>query len=173
MNRISFFIFLLISILFLSCGSVSNYSRNNLDKNYFAGKEIYFVIKQSSAKYVNMSGLYIETIFDDYREPIVSDVFGESLQELALETNIRLRLVYNEDNFSSNAIIVNVEINEILWHFSFSKATMKTKMKYEIADSNKTYDIEGIHKSIGSSKAKDLKKSFKNANYKILKELQK
>ena len=69
--------------------------------------------------------------------------------------------------------MVNVEINEILWHFSFSKATMKTKMKYEIADSNIKYDIEGIHKSIGSSKANDLKKSFKNANYKLLMELQK
>lgn len=169
---IPIFSLLLFFILF-SCGSVSNYTKNNLNKSFYENKTIYFSLNPNSVQDVKMSGLYINTIFDDGFTLNVENSFRESVQELATETKLNLKYINNTQNLPDNETFINVEITDISWHFGFSVATMKTNVIYNNQKINKVYNIEGIRKSGGGSKSNNLKKSLKNANYKFLKELEK
>ena len=120
-----------------------------------------------------MSGMYGTTAFDDGYKLNIENSFKESIEELGTETKLKLKNIKNIDNLSNNEILVNVEISDILWHFGFSIATLKTKVTYKIQNIDKIYNTEGIRKSGGGSKSNNLKKSLKNANYKFLKEFEK
>ncbi|MFN8325953.1 MAG: hypothetical protein U0T80_09455 [Flavobacteriaceae bacterium] len=160
-------------IIFISCGSVSDYSNNTLNKSYYENKTIYFILNSNSKKEVTMSGMYGTTAFDDGYKLNIENSFKESIEELGTETKLKLKNIKNIDNLSNNEILVNVEISDILWHFGFSIATLKTKVTYKIQNIDKIYNTEGIRKSGGGSKSNNLKKSLKNANYKFLKEFEK
>jgi hypothetical protein len=120
-----------------------------------------------------MSGLYTKTIFDDNYPPVVEDVFKESIEELAKETNLDLKFIKDKSNISSNEIVVEAKMSEISWHFGFSTATFKTKLTYLILNSKDIYETEGIRKSGGGSKINNLRKSLKDANYKFLEKFEK
>ena len=164
---------LLFALTFFSCGTKSNYSDNSLNKNYYQGKTIYFYLKPNSVKEVKMSGLYKSTVFDDNYPPNIDNIFKESIEELSSETKVNLKIINNNVSLSNNDILVNVYITNITWHFGFSTATLKSQILYEIQDTNKSYNIEGLRKSGGGSKINNVRKSLKNANYKFLKELEK
>ncbi|MCW1147518.1 hypothetical protein [Flavobacterium lacisediminis] len=165
-------IFSTILILF-SCGTSHNYTMNNLNQNFYQNKTIYFILDTNSIKEVKMSGLYTTTIFDDNYPPIVEDVFKESIEELAKETKFDLKFIKDRNNISSNEIVVEAKISEISWHFGFSRATFRTKLEYNILNSNDIYETDGIRKSGGGSKTNNLRKSLKDANYKFLKKFEK
>lgn len=173
MKKINNLYYLLLVLTIVSCGTVSNYSDNSLNKNYYQGKIIYFKLNPNSVKDVKMSGLYTSTVFDDNYPPNIENIFKESLEELSAETKVNMKLVNNYTDLSNNAILVNVDIKNISWHFGFSTATLKSQVLYEIQSVNKSYNIEGIRKSGGGSKINNVRKSIKNANYKFLKELEK
>lgn len=159
--------------IFFSCGSVSNYTNNSLNKEYYGNKTIYFTLSPNSVKEVTMSGLYSPTIFDDRLPPNIDEVFKESVDELASETKLNLKYIRGIENLSNNETVVIAEISEISWHFGLSTAKFKTKVNYFIQNLNKTYNIEGMRKSGGGSKSNNLKKSLKNATYNFLKEFEK
>ena len=47
---------------------------------------------------------------------------------------------------------IKTYIKKISWHFGFSIATLKSEVVYEIENTNKSYNIDGIRKSGGGSK---------------------
>lgn len=173
MKKSTLLFYLFLAFAFCSCGSISDYSNSSLNKSYFQGKTIYFKLDPNSAKEVQMSGLYTSTIFDDNYPPNIENIFKESLQELSTETKINLQFVNYNDALSPDAILVNVDIESITWHFGFSTATLKSHILYKIKNGDRSFEIEGIRKSGGGSKINNVRKSIKNGNYKFLKELEK
>lgn len=173
MKNLNPFFYLFIFVTFLSCGTTSNYSSSSLNKNYYQDKTIYFFLDPNSVKDVKMSGLYNSTIFDDNYPPDIEKIFKESIEELANETKLNLKYSNNLETSLQNEIHVKVDIKDISWHFGFSTATLKSEVSYQIQNANKSYNVEGIRKSGGGSKINNVRKSFKNASYKFLKELEK
>lgn len=173
MKKLNTLFYLLIAFTLVSCGTVSNYSDNSLNKNYYQNKTLYFKLSPNSVKDIKMSGLYTSTIFDDNYPPNIESIFKESILELSSETKVDLKIVNDHVDLSGNETLVNVDIKNISWHFGISIATLKSQVLYEIQGVNKFYHVEGIRKSGGGSKINNVRKSIKNANYKFLKEFEK
>lgn len=172
MKKLTLIFILFLSFIIYSCGSVSNYSKNSLNKSFYENKTIYFTLNPNSVQDVKMSGLYTNTIFDDGITLNVENSFKQSIEELATETKLNLKYINSTQNLSDNETLINVEIIDISWHFGFSVAKMKTNVIYKNQNFGTIYTTEGIRKSGGGSKSNNLKKSLKNANYKFLKELE-
>lgn len=173
MKNLKFLSILIITFVLFGCGSASDYTKNNLSKNFYENKTIIFILNPNSIQDVPLSGTYTTTVFDDNKSLVVTEAFKESIEELAAETKFNLKFAENLSNVPSNSTVVNVEIKEASWHFGFSVATMKTNVNYKIQNDNRELAIEGIRKSGGGSRTNNFKKSLKNATYKFLKELEK
>lgn len=161
---------ILFCLIFINCGSVSDYTKNTLNQEFFKGKTIIFTLDRNSVNRLSYEGLIIGIEV----QPNVKDVFRESIEELAKETKLNLKFVENINDISYSETVVEAKITQALWSFGFSKATMKTIVQYKItSDNNKIYQINGIRKSGGGAENNNLRKSLKNANYNFLKEFEK
>lgn len=161
---------LLTCLIFVNCGSVSDYTKNTLNQEFFKGKTIKFILDDKGVNKLSYEGprMGVEV------QPNVKEVFKESIEELALETKLNLKFIENPNDISDSEMIVEAKITQALWSFGFSKATMKTTVTYKItSNDNKTYQVNGIRKSGGGAENNNLRKSLKNANYNFLKELEK
>jgi hypothetical protein len=162
----------LIILTFVNCGSVSNYTNNTLNKNFYSSKTIYFTLNQKSKTTMDVKGGM--PVLGGYKAPNVKEVFKESIQELANETKLDLKFMEtSEKNSGKDIILVDAEILEINWTFGLSVATLKTKIDYNLVNDAKLIKTEGIRKSGGGSESNNLRKSLKNATYKFLQEFEK
>ncbi|MBP4139669.1 hypothetical protein [Flavobacterium geliluteum] len=159
---------LLIFSLF-SCATKSNFSKNNLNKEYFKDKTIVFSFNENSVKSTKKSGprAGIE------KRPNINQTFNESVTQFAKETKINLKIKYFKNEIINNSDInVDVEITDISWMFNLSSATMVSTLNYKIG--NKVYKKVGIYKNMsGGSEKKHIIRSLKTAHYSLLQELQK
>ncbi|WP_269236815.1 hypothetical protein [Flavobacterium flavigenum] len=175
MNNIKQFTIFLIVLTLTSCGTSHNYSNNDLKKHFFDGKIIYFKLNNKSKKSINFSGMVVG-LGGGIRQPNVKETFKLSIEELAIETNLRLKFIENSETTegqSSNDIVIESDIAEINWHFGFSVATLKTLVKYKNTSNNQEISTNGIRKSGGGDEKNNLKKSLKDATYNFLKEFEK
>ena len=173
MKHFKKFIYSSLLLMLFSCGTSSNFSSNVLDKTYFQNKTIYFTLDKESVKNIEMSGSYLETAFDSKIPPIIENVFKESIDELANETNFNFIYITDNSTISNNDLLVNVKLTNVTWKFGFYNAIFKTEATYKIHNSDRTYNVEGIRKSPGGDKSNNLRKSLKITNYNFLKELEK
>jgi hypothetical protein len=172
MKKTKLFLTTIIILIFTNCGSVSNYTKNTLDKAFYKSKTIFFTLNQNSKTTMEIYGGM--PILGGYKAPNVKEVFKKSIQELANETKLDLKFIEsNEINSYKDHMLVDVEISEITWTFGISVATLKTDVNYNIINQNRNINTIGIRKSGGGSESNNLRKSLKNANYKFLQELQK
>ncbi|WP_374440141.1 hypothetical protein [Epilithonimonas sp.] len=172
-NLKSFILLLIISVFLISCGTSHNYTNNTLNKNFFETKTIYFKLNPNSQNVINFSGM-VGSVFGGITQPNVKETFKLSIEELAAETNVKLKFIeYNDEIKTTNPDIIDVNISEINWHFGFSVATLKTVVNYKNLYDNNEIKTTGIRKSGGGDEMNNLKKSLKDATYKFLKELEK
>lgn len=173
MNKPKQFTLLLILLTLVSCGTSHNYSNNDLNKHFFDGKIIYFKLNDKSKNLINFSGM-VGTVGGGIRQPNVKETFKLAIEELAIETNLKLKFIENsETTENSDVIIIESDIAEINWHFGFSVATLKTLVKYKNTSNNQEISTNGIRKSGGGDEKNNLKKSLKDATYNFLKEIEK
>jgi len=160
----------LILFFLISCATTSNFSKNDLKNEYFKNKTIIFTFNQNSENFVSYDGPRAGL----EHQPNVKEVFKKSIEELAVETKLDLKFkeTYAEANNSETHI--DAEIKEILWVFNLSSATMKTSINYNLKNKNKVYKINSSYKNMtGGDEKNNLIRSFKIANYSLLKELEK
>ncbi len=157
------YLFLLLSaLLFTSCASVQNYTNNNLNQDYYKNKILIFELHPSSQLIIAKSGPSAGI----FMQPNTRETFKEAIKELADETKINIK---NNDIEESNVI---VKIKDINWKFKLSSAEMVTEINF--ITNNTEYLTTGNFKNFsGGSEKNNLKKSFKNAIYNFLIELQK
>jgi hypothetical protein len=141
------------------------------NKTYYENKTICFLLSENSST--------IQIIKEgpnrgETKTPNNKETFKKSIEELALETNLNIKFIHSENELSSNEILVKADIIDLKWIFGFSSLTMKSNVNYELNNNGKIYKILGIHKtSMGGSKEWNLFQSLKNANYLLLKEIEK
>jgi hypothetical protein len=173
MNKLKQFTVFLILLSLTSCGTSHNYANNDLKKQFFDGKIIYFKLNDKSKNSINFSGM-VGTVGGGIRQPNVKETFKLSIEELAIETNLKLKFIENsETTENNNSMVIESDIAEINWHFGFSVATLKTIVKYKNTSNNQEISTNGIRKSGGGDEKNNLKKSLKDATYNFLKELEK
>ncbi len=156
-------LFTLFSIFLLaSCSTVQNYSNNQLNQDYFKNKTLIFELHPSSQLIIARSGPNAGI----FMQPDSKETFREAVMELANETKVNLKT----NEFQESNVIV--KIKDINWKFKLSSAEMITDINF-ITD-NTEYPVTGSFKNFsGGSEKNNLKKSFKNAVYNFLIELQK
>ncbi len=173
MKHLKVLFLFIITITLISCGTSHNYTNNNLNKNFYEGKSLYFKLNTKSQNQINFTGM-VGSVFGIV-QPNVKETFQLSIDELANETKVKLKFIENfEEINDKEALIFDTDISEINWHFGFSVATLKTIVNYKNINNNST-DIKtiGIRKSGGGDEKNNLKKSLKDATYKLLQELEK
>lgn len=166
MKKIAFLLFLIITLA--GCSSASHYSNKKLNKDYFLGKTIVFILHPNSVDKIKKEGPNVGNL----RQLDVKNIFKKSVEELAYETKLNLK--YEEYNYqvAQNEQLVSAEITSIRWIFTASSATMQTDVKYHLNEVDKIIEIKGKFKNMmGGDEKPHLRKSFKNANYLLLEEL--
>lgn len=150
-----------LSVVF-SCSTVQNYTSNNLNQEYYKNQKLVFELHPSSQLIIAKSGPRAGIPMS----PDTRETFKEAVAELANETKINLKTNETEE---SNVV---AKIKDINWKFKLSSAEMITDINF-ITD-NTEYPTVGSFKNFsGGSEKNNLKKSFKNALYNFLLELQK
>ena len=173
MKIFRFFLLFAAAITLTACGTFHNYTNNSLNKNFYAEKSIYFKLNPKSQNQINFTGMY-GTVLGGVMQPNVKETFQLSLNELASETNVRLKFIENSEEITDkNAVVFDTDISEINWHFGFFVATLKTVVNYKNISNSKEIQTTGIRKSGGGDEKNNLKKSLKDATYKFLKEYEK
>lgn len=173
MKKQILFFTLLISFFFARCGSSSDYTNKPLNKVFYGDKTIYFKINARSQKLITFSGM-VGTIGRGVIQPNVEETFRLSINELASETNLKLKFIEKPSEIDDKkALVIDTNISEIQWHFGFSVATLKTGVIYKNTNNNSEITTTGIRKSGGGNEVNNLKKSLKDATYNFLKELEK
>ncbi|WBV53112.1 hypothetical protein [Chryseobacterium gambrini] len=141
----------------IGCGSVENYTQNDLRQEFFQEKMMVFTLSSASVKYINVTGPH-----SGYpSNPDVNEVFKQAVAELAEETHLNLKTA---DHISQASI--DVKILDIDWHFGLSRTDMITKLNFNT--NGKNYESTGHFKNFGGSAGNNLKRSFKNAIYNFL-----
>ena len=160
----------IILLSLVGCATNSNFTKNNLNNEYFKGKTIVFTLNKNSKKSLSYSGPRAGY----ERQPDLKEAFNIAIEELAKETKLDLKFNEGNNELNKNEIIVDSEITEILWAFDLSSATMKTSLNYTLKSNNKIFKINGIYKNMsGGAEKGNLIRSLKIANYSFLKELEK
>ena len=162
---------LFLITIFCSCSTPMKYQNNMFNRTFYENKTIYFTLSGSSdfIRIVKEGPNRGETKTPNNRE-----IFKKSIEDLAIETNLNLKYLESAKEINKSEILVRVNIKNLNWIFSFSNATMKSFVNYNIINETKSYDLSGIHKNnSGGSKEWNLYNSLKNANYLFLKELEK
>ncbi|WP_166926382.1 hypothetical protein [Flavobacterium poyangense] len=163
---------IIICLLILSlssCATKSNFSKNNLKKDYFKDKTIVFSFNENSVQNIKKSGPWVGI----ERPPNINETFNESVLKLAKETKINLKIKYFKNQEINNSDInIDAEITDISWMFELSSATMVATIHYKIGD--KIYKKVGLFKNMsGGFEKRNLIKTLKTAHYSLLQELQK
>jgi hypothetical protein len=170
MNNIKFLLFLSVIVCFIGCGTSHDYTKNNLNKNYFSEKIIFIKIDPNSKNGISLSGI---TGGQRVNQPDVKETFKNATNELSTETNIKIKLVdsFEGINNDKNNLMFEAHILEIDWYFGFSQTTLKTVVDFK----NNTKEIRaiGIRKSGGGDETNNLRKSLKDVTYNFLKEIEK
>ncbi|HEX8561960.1 MAG TPA: hypothetical protein VF676_03165 [Flavobacterium sp.] len=163
---------ILLFSIFSGCGASSDYSKSVLNRNFYSDKILYFKLNSKSQDWLDRKGSS-QTIFGPEEQPNVQKEFQRSIQELALETKLNIKILDSTDNnLSPNMIIVDVKISKLLWKFGFSTAIMYSEATYTISE-NQVFKIKGSHNAGGAGNASNtVKKAFKNTTYNFLKELE-
>ena len=105
-----------------------NALRVNLNKSFYQGKSIYFKLNPKSQNQINFSGM-VGTVLGGIIQPNVKETFKKSIEELASETNLKLKFIENSEKIiDKESIVFDTDISEISWHFGFSIATLKTNV---------------------------------------------
>ncbi len=146
------------------------YQNSMFNNSFFENKIIYFKLNEKSddIRIVKKGPNRGETKTPNNRE-----TFKKSVEDLAIATNLNLKYLESDKELTKDEILINVEIKNLDWIFSFSSATMKSLVNYEVAKNKKSFEIIGIHKNnSGGSKEWNLYNSLKNANFHFLKELE-
>ncbi|GEN71611.1 MULTISPECIES: hypothetical protein [Chryseobacterium] len=173
MKIFRFLLLLAATIALTACGTSHNYTNNSLNKNFYAEKPIYFKLNPKSQTLINFTGMH-GTVLGGVVQPNVKETFQLSLNELANETNVKLKFIENSEEITDkDALVFDADISEINWHFGFSVATLKTVVNYKNISNNKEIQTTGIRKSGGGDEKNNLKKSLKDATYNFLKEYEK
>ena len=116
----------------------------------------------------------VGTVLGGIIQPNVKETFKKSIEELASETNLKLKFIENSEKIiDKESIVFDTDISEISWHFGFSIATLKTNVIYKDKNNGNEIITNGIRKSGGGDEMNNLKKSLKDATFKFLKELEK
>ncbi|EIA08326.1 hypothetical protein [Flavobacterium frigoris] len=160
-------VLLLLSLV--GCATSSDFTKNNLNNDFFKNKKIVFTFNENSKKAVAYSGpkAGIE------RQPDVKEVFKQSIEELAKETKLDLKFNEFGNSNSNSDTNVNADVTEILWTFNLSSATMSTVINYKI-NNNEVDTINSSYKNMtGGNEKNNLLRCFKIANYSALKKLEK
>jgi hypothetical protein len=156
-----FYGFLLLSAV--SCGSVQNYTKNDLKQNFFEEKMMTFNLNSASVQYINVTGPHMGTS----SQPDVNEVFKLAIEELKKETKIDLKIANSISQANIEAQIVDIN-----WKFGLSSAEMITIVNFNT--NGKTFTSTGKFKNMGYGEASNiLRKSLKNAIYNFLMEYQK
>lgn len=172
MKNLKILFLLLITLLLISCGTSHNYTNRPLNKVFYGERTVYFKINPRSQKSITFSGM-VGTIGGIF-QPNVKETFRISINELASETNLKLKFIENFDEIEDKkALLIDTDIAEIKWHFGFSVATLKTEVVYKNVNNDSEIKTTGIRKSGGGNEMNNLKKSLKDATYNFLKELEK
>lgn len=173
MKKLQPIILTLLIFFLVSCGTSSTYTQSSINQNFYKGKTIYFMNSFESKDFISYKGM-VGSVLGPSMPPNVKDVFKKSIEELATETNINLKVVDNLDNIPSDSstVLVYTKINNIVWSFGLSVATLTTDVTYTLKPENIIYKTIGIRKSGGGDPSNNLRKSLKVANYKFLKELE-
>lgn len=173
MKNLKFILFFLVIITFIGCGTSHNYTKNDLNKSFFSGKTIFIKIDSKSKNAINLNGMTGGQQI--YQQPNVKETFKESINELSIETNVKINLVdsFERVNNDNNNLMFEAHILDIDWHFGFSTATLKTVIDFKNMSNNNQIRITGIRKSGGGDETNNLRKSLKDATYNLLKELEK
>ncbi|WP_312083044.1 hypothetical protein [Epilithonimonas hominis] len=133
-----------------------------MNQDYYKNKVLVFELHPSSQLIIAKSGPSAGI----FMQPNTKETFKEAVIELANETKLNLK---TNDTEESNVV---VKIKDINWIFKLSSAEMITEINF-ITD-NTEYPVNGNFKNFsGGSEKNNLKKSFKNAIYNFLIELQK
>jgi hypothetical protein len=159
----------LLGLTLFGCATKSNFSKNNLNHDYFNSKTVVFSINENSVKSIKKSGPRAGM----EKRPDINETFNESVAELAKETKINLKVKYfKNQTINDSDINIDAEITDISWMFDLSSATMVSTINYKIGD--KIYKKVGIYKNMtGGSEKRNLIRSLKTAHYSLLQELQK
>lgn len=161
---------LLILLSIVGCATNSNFTKNNLKNDFYKNKKIVFTFNENSKNKVSYSG----PMAGNEHQPDVKKAFQKSIEELAEETKLDLK--FKEINYGTNFSEMNIDaqVTEILWIFNLSSATMNTSISYTLKNDNKVYKINSSYKNMtGGDEKNNLIRSFKIANYSLLKELEK
>lgn len=152
---------LLFSIV--SCGSVQNYTENDLNQSFFQDKKMIFTWNSASVQYVNITGPHMGTS----PEPNVKEVFEQAVKEISNETKLDLNTINNGSQASIDAKILDIN-----WKFGLTSAEMITQVNFSA--NGQKYTSVGHFKNMGyGNKGDILRKSLKNAVYNFLLEYQK
>tara|TARA_B100000795_G_C22766964_1_gene426128 strand:- start:1000 stop:1524 length:525 start_codon:yes stop_codon:yes gene_type:complete len=112
--------------------------------------------------------------FGRERVPNIRDIYKESVKNMAEETglNVQYRESYNPTKGSEIHIVAT--ITKLNWVFTPISATMESYVDFEIDGAVAEYQLIGLFKNMwGGTEKYNLTKSLKNANFKLLKELEK
>ncbi len=172
MKNLKVILFFLIIITFIGCGTSHNNTKNDLNKSFFSEKTIFIKIDSKSKNAIYLNGI---TGGQRINQPDVKETFKNSINELSIETNVKINLVdsFEGVNNDNGNLMFEAHILEIDWHFGFSTATLKTVIDFKNMINNNQIKIAGIRKSGGGNETNNLRKSLKDATYNLLKKLEK
>tara|TARA_R110002124_G_scaffold75850_5_gene203358 strand:+ start:390 stop:899 length:510 start_codon:yes stop_codon:yes gene_type:complete len=160
----------LLALTLTNCATTSNFAKNDLKNEFFKNKTITFTLNEKSKMNVSYSGP--RAGFE--RQPDVKEAFKKSIEELAYETKLDLKFTETSNTASTSEMNVDAEVTEILWVFNLSSATMKTTINYTLKNDPKVHTINSNYKNMTAGNEKNnLIRTFKIANYSLLKELEK
>lgn len=171
MNKLLTCVAVSIFIITLSGCSISNYSKSEFNKDKLKNKTVVFYMDSSNDTVrVNKKGLFIPIPFTG--KPVYNrEIFRESLADLAEETQVNLK--YSDTLRASNdsVIYINTNLLNNTWKASFFHITMLSDINYKVRD-NETYTQKGRYRNyFGGHGLTFLYKSYKNANFQIVKKL--
>lgn len=165
-------IIIVFSILAFGCGSSQKTYTNTFSDGFVKGKTIIFTLKQPNSIEVEMMGI---TGGQVPNRPNPKRCFTKSIEQLAEETHLSIQYQDFYQKSSDSEIHIEATLDRIIWTFGLSTTEMKASMKYSVPQYDLSYESDGIFKkSLGIQGVENtLIKAMKNANYLLLKELDK
>lgn len=170
MKLVSSFI---VSILLfsLSACSISNYRKSEFNKERLKNKTIVFYMDPANdTVQVNKKGLFISIPFTG-QEIYNRDIFKKSIVDLAEETQVNLK--YSDTLKASNdsVLYINTSLINNTWKASIFHLTMLSDIDYTIKDIETSKKIGRYRNYFGGHGKNFLYKSYKNANFQMVKKL--
>jgi hypothetical protein len=172
MKQISLCIAFAFVFSLYSCSSAKHYRKTSFAPGFLQDKTVIFTLTEKSAnERILVSGPFIGTINTVQNNKVL---FRKSIQELATETGLNLKVIDTIPATSDAVIHIDADLKLIRLDFGFSAGTTETYMRYTVKGNEKMIPITGRYKQGGGgAETSMLRNSLKNANYLLLKELEK